>query len=98
MTLMKNAIGRAKETYKMADFEASLLEIIKEHAVGLTGEVNRDTLIADLGIDSFSVVEIIYEIEEKLNVEVPFNANENPFGDISTVGGLLDALDTLIKK
>ena len=82
----------------MAELEASLLEIIKEHAVGLTGELNRATPIADLGIDSFSVVEIIYEIQEKLDVEVPFNANENPFGDMATVGDLVDALDKLIKK
>lgn len=82
----------------MAELEPTLLEIIKEHAVGLTGELNRDTPIADLGIDSFSVVEIIYEVEEKLGVEVPFNANENPFGDMSTVGELIDALDKLIKK
>ena len=82
----------------MSDMEASLLEIIKEHAVGLTGELNRDTPIADLGIDSFSVVEIIYEVEEKLGVEVPFNANENPFGEMSSVGDLIDALNKLIKK
>ena len=82
----------------MAELEPTLLEIIKEHAVGLTGELNRDTPIADLGIDSFSVVEIIYEVEEKLGVEVPFNANENPFGEMSTVGELIDALDKLIKK
>ena len=82
----------------MAELEPTLLEIIKEHAVGLTGELSRDTPIADLGIDSFSVVEIIYEVEEKLGVEVPFNANENPFGDMSTVGELIDALDKLIKK
>jgi len=82
----------------MADFEATLLEIIKEHAVGLTAPLTRETLIADLGIDSFSVVEIIYEVEEKLSVEVPFNVNENPFGDMKTVGDLIDALDALIKK
>ena len=82
----------------MSEMEASLLEIIKEHAVGLTGELNRDTPIADLGIDSFSVVEIIYEVEEKLGVEVPFNANENPFGEMSSVGDLIDALNKLIKK
>ncbi|MHA7873370.1 MAG: acyl carrier protein [Hyphococcus sp.] len=82
----------------MAEFEPTLLEIIKDHAVGLTGELTRDTEIADLGIDSFSVVEIIYEVEEKLGVEVPFNANENPFGDMKTVGDLINALDALIKK
>jgi acyl carrier protein len=82
----------------MAGMEATLLEIIKEHAVGLTGELSRSTPIADLGIDSFSVVEIIYEVEEKLDVEVPFNANENPFGDMATVGDLIDALNKLIQK
>ena len=79
----------------MAEMEAALLEIIKEHAVGLTGELTRETPIADLGIDSFAVVEIIYEVEEKLNVEVPFNANENPFGDMKNVGDLVDALEKL---
>ena len=82
----------------MAEIESTLLEIIKEHAVGLAGEPTRETAIADLGIDSFSIVEIIYEVEEKLNVEVPFNANENPFGDMKTVGDLIDALNNLIKK
>ena len=82
----------------MAELEPALLEIIKEHAVGLTGELTRATEIADLGIDSFSIVEIIYEVEEKLSVEVPFNANENSFGDMKTVGDLIDALDTLIKS
>lgn len=82
----------------MSDIEQPLLEIIKEHAVGLTTAPTRETPIADLGIDSFSIVEIIYEVEEKLGVEVPFNANENPFGDMQNVGDLIDALDNLIKK
>lgn len=82
----------------MADMETALLEIIKEHAVGLAGPLTRDTLIADLGIDSFAVVEIIYEVEEKLKVEVPFNANENPFGDMKTVGDMVDALHKMISE
>ena len=82
----------------MAEIEATLLDIIKDHAVGLTGELTRDTVIADLGIDSFSIVEIIYEVEEKLGVEVPFNANENPFGEMKNVGDLIDALNDLIKS
>lgn len=81
-----------------AKVEAALLEIIEEHAVGLTGKPTRETAIADLGIDSFAIVEIIYEVEEKLGVEVPFNANENPFGDMKTVGDLIDALYGLIEK
>ena len=79
----------------MADVDATLLEIIKEHAVGLVGDPTPETPIADLGIDSFSVVEIIYEVEEKLGIEVPFNANENPLGDMKTVGDLIQAVKDL---
>lgn len=75
--------------------EAALLDIIKEHAVGLAGPLTRETPVADLGIDSFAVVEIIYEVEERLKIEVPFNANENPFGEMKTVGDLIDALEKL---
>lgn len=82
----------------MADFESQLLEIIKGHAVGLAGELTRQTPVADLGIDSMAIVEIIYEVEEKLGVEVPFNANQNPFGEMKTVGDLLDAVKSLIDK
>ncbi len=79
----------------MSDIDQQLLAIIKEHAVGLTSEPTRETLITDLGIDSFSIVEIIYEVEEKLGIEVPFNANENPLGDMKTVGDLIDAVKKL---
>lgn len=82
----------------MSDIEQPLLEIIQDHAVGLTKPPTRETPIDDLGIDSFSIVEIIYEVEEKLGVDVPFNANENPFGDMKTVGDLIDALQELINK
>jgi acyl carrier protein len=79
----------------MADMESALLDIIKAHAVGLVGPLTRETPIADLGIDSFAVVEIVYEVEEKLKIEIPFNANENPFADMKTVGDLVEAVKKL---
>ena len=82
----------------MADHEQELLAIIKNHAVGVSGDLTRDTPVADLGIDSFAIVEIVYEVEEKLGVEVPFNANQNPFGEMNTVGDLLDAVQSLMKQ
>jgi acyl carrier protein len=78
------------------DIEAALMGIIKEHAVGLAGDLTRATPVTDLGIDSFAVVEIIYEVEEKLGVEIPLNVNENPLGNMKTVGDLVDALQNLM--
>lgn len=82
----------------MSDIDSGMLEIIKGHAIGLTSDPTRETAIADLGIDSFSIVEIIYEVEEKLGVEVPFNANENPLGNMKTVGDLIDGVKKLAGK
>ncbi len=82
----------------MSEMETALLEIVKSHMSGFTGEPSRETLISDLGIDSFSVVEIIYEVEEQLKVEIPFNANENPFEDMKTVGDMIDALEKIAVK
>ncbi|MCB2113306.1 MAG: hypothetical protein KDD85_07125 [Parvularculaceae bacterium] len=82
----------------MSDMDQQLLAIIKEHAIGLTSDPTRETLVTDLGIDSFSIVEIIYEVEEKLGIEVPFNANENALGDMKTVGDLIDAVKKLAGK
>ena len=82
----------------MSDLDQGILDIIKGHAVGLTADPTRDTLITDLGIDSFAVVEIIYEIEEKLGLEIPFNANENPLEGKKTVGDLIDIVKQLAGK
>lgn len=82
----------------MSDLDQGILGIIKNHAVGLTADPTRDTLITDLGIDSFAVVEIIYEIEEKLGLEIPFNANENPLEGKKTVGDLIDVVKQLAGK
>ena len=82
----------------MADHEQELLAIIKNHAVGVSGDLTRDTPVADLGIDSFAIVEIVYEVEGELGAEVAFNANQNPFGEMKTVGDLLDAVQSLMKQ
>ncbi|MEZ5920410.1 MAG: phosphopantetheine-binding protein [Parvularculaceae bacterium] len=82
----------------MSDIDAVMLDIIKSHAVGLTEPPTRDTLITDLGIDSFAIVEIIYEVEEKLSIEIPFNANDNALEGMKTVGDLIDAVKNLAGK
>lgn len=89
---MTNSVANTPE------FEAAFLDIIQSHAVGLTSAPTRETPVNDLGIDSFAIVEIIYEVEERLGIEVPFNANENPLGDMKTVGDLMDAVSALAEK
>ena len=51
--------------------------------------------LEDLGIDSFSAVEMIYDLEEKFDVELPYNSNDN-MPDLQTVGDLVEVIKKLI--
>jgi acyl carrier protein len=51
--------------------------------------------LEDLGIDSFSAVEMIYDLEEKFDVELPYNSNDS-MPDLQTVGDLVEVIKKLI--
>lgn len=76
----------------MRDIEKQVLAIIQEHAPNANGEISRESAIDELGIDSFSVVEIIFDVEDKLGIEIPFNANDATLNSAKNVGQILDAV------
>jgi acyl carrier protein len=57
-------------------------EIFRTVSEIATKALNRDitvdasTPLSELAADSLSLIEIVFEIEERLNVNLPFNANE----------------------
>ncbi len=55
-----------------------------------------DDKLADLGIASLDVVEIIFELEERFDIEIPFNANQGSAGAFGTVGEVIAAVDELV--
>ncbi len=75
-----------------------IVAILAEQAVLDASEVRLDATLADLGIDSLGLVEAIFAIEEAFDIQVPFNANEPSASgfDISTVGSIADAVESLV--
>ncbi|MEJ6747806.1 MAG: phosphopantetheine-binding protein [Yoonia sp.] len=74
-----------------------VIAILAEQAMLETSDVALDNSLDDLGIDSMSLVESIFAIEEAFDITVPFNANnpsESAF-DISTVASIVVAVDKL---
>lgn len=55
------------------------------------------TLIADLGMDSLDLVEVVMECEKQLSVSFP-DEMWNKLGKNATVKDLVDAFDSLLKK
>jgi len=74
----------------MSSFE-TIKELLHENLGIDPNDVQLDSTIDSLGIDSLDLLELTYELEEKLNIE-DFGAPE----DILTVGELVDYVDSLI--
>ncbi|HXF86877.1 MAG TPA: acyl carrier protein [Xanthobacteraceae bacterium] len=53
--------------------------------------------LKDLGIDSLSVVELIFELEEKFNIQIPYNANDTE-PEFETVGEVVEAIKKVIAE
>ena len=53
--------------------------------------------LKDLGIDSLSTVELIFELEEKFNIQIPYNANDNQ-PEFETVAEVVDAIKNVVAK
>lgn len=78
---------------------SQVIEIVAQQALLEPSDVTTDSTLEDLGIDSLGLVESIFAIEEAFDITVPFNANEPDKSDfdISSVGAIISAVETLVK-
>lgn len=79
----------------MSELESGVHEIIAKY-----GRVERERLVpeaklADLNIESLDVVEIVFAIEEKYGIEVPFDAAK-PQVPFETVADVVKAVSDLV--
>ena len=68
--------------------------IAKELKIPLE-RVTADTVLQDLGVESLDVIEIIFALEEKFDISIPYNANEAAAGSAETASGGLGKLETI---
>lgn len=80
--------------------QSQIIDIIAEQAVLEPKDVGVEQTLEDLGLDSLGLVEMIFAIEERFDISVPFNANEPDQGDfdISTVSSIVEAVTKLIEE
>ena len=53
--------------------------------------------LEDLGLESLDAVEMIFDLEEKFDVQIPYNAN-NPRTEFNTVGDVVRAIQEIVNK
>jgi acyl carrier protein len=77
-----------------------ILAIIAEQALVDVSDIPDDVPLADLGLDSLAMVEIIFAIEEAFDIQIPFNANHVGPADIdlSSVSSVVDSVQGLLAR
>jgi len=86
----------------MASVESDVLDIIAKQANTDRAKLTPESRIAELDIQSLDVVEIIFALEEKFDISVPYNAND-PSGaaagiSFETIGDVVAAVEKLVAE
>lgn len=79
----------------MASVEERVIEIVAEQLGADKEKIGRDTsFVNDLGADSLDTVELVMELEEEFDINIPDDAAEK----IQTVGQAIDFIDEAVSS
>ena len=80
----------------MVDVANGVIELVGGKVRNKQGPLQMSDALESLGLESLDVLELTFAIEEKFNIEIPFNANTE--FDFKTVGELVRAVEWLVAK
>jgi len=78
--------------------EREIVTIVARQVNREPSGIGLDSELAALGIESLDIVEIIFALEEKFGIEIPFEANAYGAFDLNTVGDVVASVTHLLKK
>jgi acyl carrier protein len=83
----------------MADVTNDVVAIIAKKKRVDKPTVELTDRLEDLGLESLDAVEMIFDLEEKFDIEIPYNANtNNPRAEFETVGDVVKLIQKLVDK
>ncbi len=90
----------ASGTIMTNDIEKKIISILAQQALVNETDISLESTPADLSLDSLSIVEIIFSIEEMFDITIPFNANEPTKSTfvIDNVSTIVDGVKELIAE
>jgi acyl carrier protein len=75
----------------MSQFD-EIVNIVAQKAQIDRSKLTREASLVDLQVSSLDMVDVIFTLEDKFGVELPFNANTNA-EDFKTLGDLIDMVE-----
>jgi acyl carrier protein len=81
----------------MTDVTKDVVDIIAKKKRVEKPTVEMTDRLEDLGLESIDAVEMIFDIEEKFDIQIPVNAN-NPRTEFDTVAQVVKAVQQLVDE
>ena len=81
----------------MTDIVSDVTAIIAKKARVDHPKIELSDRLEDLGLESLDAVELVFDLEEKFDIQIPYNANDPKF-EFDTVGEIVSAVERLIGK
>jgi acyl carrier protein len=75
----------------MADVTADVIAIIGKKLPPDKRNLQMTDRLDEIGVDSLMAVEMIFDLEEKFDIQIPFNANDAKL-EFETVGEVVEAI------
>ncbi len=79
----------------MISVQDQVYDIVVKEASIERARIAPGSTLKDLEIASLDAVQIIFAIEERFEIYMPYN---NPSFDVDTVGGLVDTVERLLRE
>ena len=81
----------------MADITADVVAIIAKKLPPDKRNLQMTDRLDEIGIDSLMGVELMFDLEEKFDIQIPFNANDAKM-EFETVGEVVEAVKKITGK
>lgn len=80
--------------------DKDIFEIVAKQAKVEPSDLTADVLLSDLDLQSIDVVELVFAIEEKFDIQVPYSPSDQDTAGISfkSVGEIIVAVNKLVAE
>ena len=82
----------------MADVLNEVRHIISKHTSLGVEALTPETRLDAIGVESIDLVEIMFEIEEQFEIEVPHNTNMESRLEFTTIGQIAEGVGSILAK
>ena len=93
-----NGPGLAGPDLNDQDIAGDIIALIAETKDVDRGTIELDTSLADLGFDSFDIIEFVFAVEQRFDIDVPYRPNDTGALEFETVSQVVAAVEKVVAE